>query len=154
MGVQVLDDMVVVPDWEMGACQNRAERVGSDHVLGARDLAEACWGSAEAVEGLVHVPFSRGVEECKLVTNLQALWSSDDGLGAHVEDERWLARMVNVDEIRIEVHVRINTHLDSGISRLVSGGAWWEVQLGEDLELRSQVSTASPEMMETNGARS
>ncbi len=41
----------------------------------------------------------------------------------------WVARVVDVDKIRVQVEVLLLAHLDSGICRLVRLGCWWEIDL-------------------------
>ena len=51
-------------------------------------------------------------------------------------DERGITRVVDVQQIAVEVQVLVTAHLDGGVGRLVGRGAWWEVKLGEDGEGR------------------
>lgn len=59
-----LDDVAIEPD---------TVELGFGHVAGTSDAASAGGRSAEAVERLSHVPFSRGVEEGEFITRLDAL---------------------------------------------------------------------------------
>lgn len=56
-----------------------------------------------------------GMEITYLLTNTKAIRPGNDALGTHVKDEARLARVVNIDQIRVKVEVFVKAHLHSGI---------------------------------------
>lgn len=66
------------------------------HFASAIDATAAVAGTTETVEWLGHDPLGGRVKECKLVTDLEALWASKEGHRWNIEDlgialalERW-----------------------------------------------------------------
>lgn len=97
------------------------------HIPRAADPSFTAAASTEAVERLGHGVFSRGVEEGEFLPDFEPFWSGHDDEVGGVEDEGGVARVVDVEEVRVEVEVGVDPALDSSIGWGGGGGAGGEV---------------------------
>jgi len=68
------------------------------------------------------------------ITWSQTLRTGDDLHSSHVEDERWLAGVVDVNQVCVEEDVRIGAGLDSCVGGCGGVGAGWGREFGEESE--------------------
>ncbi|TLS30685.1 hypothetical protein PpBr36_03167 [Pyricularia pennisetigena] len=111
-----------------------ALEVRGRHRLGARDGAAARGGAAQAGKGLGHVPLGGRVEEGQLLSGPYPLGPDQDGQVGRVEDERGVARVIDVQQVAVEVQVPVPADLHRGVRRLIGQGAGREGHLGVEGE--------------------
>ncbi|TLD16356.1 uncharacterized protein PgNI_01531 [Pyricularia grisea] len=116
------------------AVEPEALEVTGRHCLGARDGAAARGSAAQAVEGLGHVPLGGRVEEGQLLAGADTLGSDQDRKVGRVENERGFTRMVDVQQVAIEVQMSVPADLHRGVRRLVGQGTGREGHLGVEGE--------------------
>lgn len=114
------------------------------HSLRSRDPTSTFTRTTGTLERLIHLPLRTGIKESQRIASLERLVVHDTHLHAgHVEDERGRARVVAVDQVRVEFDVGVPSRLDAGVGLGARGGAGDGGEDGARGEIDERVGAAA-----------